>query len=120
MDKSMFELRKLYDMLGTVASAQYQEQIQTVCVAFFESGQTTKPTIPEFKTEKEYEDYIKLVLGGYKNRLYRDGLKAGAEIQQNAVEVAFGGREYYNGFKRLDHNDINAVLAYLREKVPHE
>lgn len=117
MDSSMFELRKLYEMLGTVASEKFQEQIQTVCVAFFESGNKHPLEVPEFKTEKEYDDYFKLVWDKYKKKLYLDGLKAGAEIQQRAVEAAFNDRA---GFRQINHSDLNAVLAYLREKVPHD
>ena len=116
MDKTMYELRKLYEMLGTVASAQYAEQIQKVCTAFFEDGKISKfSTVPEFKTEQEYEDYIGKVWYNYRGKLYRDGLRAGAEIQQNAVESAFRGHLH----ERLSRFDLNAVLDYLRQKVPH-
>jgi len=117
MDKTMFELRKLYEMLGTVLSAQYAEQIQTVCAAFFESGNKHPLEVPDFKTEKEYEDYLKRVMEKYTSKIYRDGLKAGAECQQNAVEAAFSDRA---GFRQLNRFDLSAVLAYLRLKVPHE
>jgi len=123
MDKATVELRKLYEMLGTVLSAQYAEQIQNVCVAFYENGKASPIQVPEFKTEQEYEDFIGKVWYmwyNYKGKLYRDGLRAGAECQQNAVEAAFSERHYFAGFKQLSRFDITAVLDYLRQKVPHD
>lgn len=120
MDATMYELRKLYEMLGTVLSAQYAEQIQTVCVAFFESGNKHPLEVPDFKTEKEYEDYLNLVWSKYKKKLYLDGFRGGAETQQNAIEAAFSDRAHMTGYGHLNRFDIHAVLDWLRAKVPHE
>jgi hypothetical protein len=116
MTTESYELQKLYEMLGTVAEAQFSGQINKVCCAFYDAGQASKNQVPEFETEQEYEDFLKVVLGKYKTKLYCDGSKAGAEAQQRQLEVQF---EYATRNRESIHSsDIRIALEYARRTVP--
>jgi hypothetical protein len=116
MTRESAELKTLLDMLGTVAEAQFKEQINKVCCAFYDAGQASKNQVPEFKTEQEYEDFLRVVWGKYKTKLYCDGSKAGAEAQQRQLEVQL---EYAtrNG-EKLYNSDVRIALEYARRTVP--
>ena len=110
------ELHRLYDMLGTVAATQYAEQIQKVCCAFYEAGKSTIPEVPDFKTEREYEDFLKAVWGKYKTKLYRDGSRAGAQLQQRQIEVQF---EYaMRDRASVNYSDVRIALEHSSWTVP--
>lgn len=121
MADAIGELTKLYDMLGTVATKQYAEQIQKVCNEFYYDGERhAKMHIPDnLKTAEDYENYLKAVMDAYKNKVFGDGVAKGVASQAKRTELAFKDRLLMRG-DRISRFDIFAVLAFLNGRARYD